>query len=376
MKNANSSIATRIREIRQRHGLSQMALAKRAGMVPAQLCKIESGRNDVTGTSLRRLAEALDTKVSVLLGEGSADEPERAVRAVRDAGSEGSLVPVLLSRMPEESVARIAETVAAFEKEMAEEEARLGIPSGVSVQLAYPYGIDDAAAALTARDMRFSLGLGSAPVQGLERTLELCGVRVLAVELAKDFPSMSFYDTSRHTLSIALNSRNTAERDVYRLAYEIGAATAFAKAAFATVRDEAATHRYIRGFAAAFLMPEEAVRRDVAQYGIAPDKWTLELLVMVKERYGVSAEAFALRLEKLGLVMPSVRAQLRERLHEYYAAHPNNMEPHSKKKKGQPVGRLEILKAAGGEVAVSSRLKAQSERIKNGTQTAEVIRKV
>ena len=95
-------------------------------------------------------------------------------------------------------------------------------------------------------------------------------------------------------------------------------------------------------------MPEESVRRDVAQCGITPGKWTFDLLVMVKERYGVSAEAFALRLEDLGLILPSVRTQLRERLHAYYAVHPKAMEPHGKFKLGRPAGRLAILKAAKG----------------------------
>lgn len=166
--------------------------------------------------------------------------------------------------------------------------------------------------------------------------------------MTNDFQSMSFYDTSCHTFSIVLNSRNTRERDVYRLAYEIGAVTAFAKAGFSTIRDEGETHRYLRRFSAAFLMPEESVRRDVAQYGITPGNWTFDLLVMVKERYGVSAEAFALRLEDLGLIMPSVRTKLRERLHAYYAAHPKAMEPHGKSKQGRSAGRLAILKAAKG----------------------------
>lgn len=348
MKVGEQSIATTIRQIRLSRGLSQTALAKRAGMLPAQLCKLESGRNDVTGSTLRRLSGALNVKVSELLGERVGVEREALDEKVKSFDYAEGSVPVVLSTWSAETVEKIAKCAVDFDHEMRCAESKLGIAHGASLQLIYPYGMDETDAALAARDMRNSLGLGIAPVQDLETSLELCGVRISRVTMTNDFQSMSFCDTSRHTFSIVLNSRNTRERDVYRLAYEIGAVTAFAKAGFSTIRDEGETHRYLRKFSAAFLMPEESVRRDVAQYGITPGKWTFELLVMVKERYGVSAEAFALRLEDLGLIMPSVRTKLRKRLHAYYAAHPKAMEPHGKSKQGRPAGRLAILNAAKG----------------------------
>ena len=348
MKVGEQSVATIIRQMRLAQGLSQTALAKRAGMLPAQLCKLESGRNDATGSTLRRLSEALNVKVSELLGERVGVERQTSVENAAVVNRVGGCVPVVLSSWSAETVEKIAKCAADFDREMRCVESKLGIAHGASLQLIYPYCADETGAALAARDMRNSLGLGIAPVHDLEANLELCGVRISRLTMTNDFQSMSFYDTSRHTFSIVLNSRNTRERDVYRLAYEIASVTAFAKAGFSTIRDEGETHRYLRRFSAAFLMPEESVRREVAQYGITPGKWTFDLLVMVKERYGVSAEAFALRLEDLGLIMPSVRTQLRERLHAYYAAHPKAMEPHGSSKQGRPAGRLAILKAAKG----------------------------
>ena len=346
MKVGEQSVATIIKKMRQAQGLSQTALAKRAGMLPAQLCKLESGRNDVTGSTLRRLSEALNVKVSELLGERV--EVERRVPDENAAAFDHmeSRIPVVQSTWTTESVEKMSKCASDFDHEILCVESKLGISHGVSLQLIYPYGADETGGALVARDMRNSLGLGIAPVHDLETSLELCGVRISRLTMTNDFQSMSFYDTSRHTFSIVLNTRNTRERDVYRLAYEIGAVTAFAKAGFSTIRDEGETHRYLRRFSAAFLMPEESVRRDVAQCGITPGNWTFDLLVMVKERYGVSAESFALRLEDLGLIMPSVRTKLRAKLRAYYATHPKAMEPHGKSKQGRPAGRLAILKAA------------------------------
>jgi len=46
-----------------------------------------------------------------------------------------------------------------------------------------------------------------------------------------------------------------------------------------------------------------------------------------KVRFNVSAEAFALRLEKLGLITPSLRMRFRDELRAYYQSHPKSMEP-------------------------------------------------
>ena len=54
------------------------------------------------------------------------------------------------------------------------------------------------------------------------------------------------------------------------------------------------------------------------------------LLVMMKSHFGVSAEAYALRLESLDLIVPELRIQLRDRLRAHYERHPNDMEPKPK----------------------------------------------
>jgi len=46
-----------------------------------------------------------------------------------------------------------------------------------------------------------------------------------------------------------------------------------------------------------------------------------------KVRFNVSAEAFALRLEKLGLITPSLRMRFRDELRAHYVQHPKAMEP-------------------------------------------------
>lgn len=327
------SPAVVIRRLRENANFSQLELSKRAGMSAAQLCKIERGSSALTSSTLRRVAEALGVSVSVLLGEGAATgEPVRAGGscAKRDGAVAGydCYVPVLSTACGDETVLR---ELARGDAKIAAEEERLGVSGQTALQLVYVYSADLRSAELLARDVRFSIGAGRQPVRDLAAVLESVGVRVMTIRRPAVFQSASFYNTSRRALVIALNSSNSAERCSYRLAYELGGAVRFASNGYKTVLDEGGEHRFLRDFAAAFLMPEEAVRGAVARLGIGPRQWTMKSLVYVKERFGVSAEAFALRLESLGLIAPSLRQTLRDELRARYAAHPRSMEPHPPK---------------------------------------------
>ena len=337
--------AVSIKELRIERNLSQLELSRRAGMSPAQLCKIERGSSALTSSTLRRIAEALDVKMSVLLGEGAANG--RATRRsdknfAKHAVSEVcDYVPVLSSSSGDGSVLR--EVVAADGK-IAAEESRLGIAGQAALQLVYPYAADPQSAELLARDVRISLGMGYQPARDVASVLESTGVRVVSIRRPAVFQSASFYNKSSRTLSMAVNSGNTAERNLYRLAYELGGAVRFALNGYETVLDEGLEHRFLRDFTAAFLMPEEAVRGAVARFGIGPRQWTMKTLVYVKERFGVSAESFALRLESLGLIAPALRQKFRDELHVRYKTHPRTMEPHPPKSQT----RLDIMEEVDG----------------------------
>ena len=59
-----------LRRLRIEKGLSQEALAERAGMVShAHLCRLESGRKQPTVEMLFRLADALEVSASAIVAE-------------------------------------------------------------------------------------------------------------------------------------------------------------------------------------------------------------------------------------------------------------------------------------------------------------------
>jgi len=56
----------RIRELRERAGLSQLALARRVGVPPAALCRWERNQIDPRASILPRIAAALGVRVDEL----------------------------------------------------------------------------------------------------------------------------------------------------------------------------------------------------------------------------------------------------------------------------------------------------------------------
>jgi transcriptional regulator with XRE-family HTH domain len=65
-----------IRQLRTERGLSQEELGLRAGIHPTWVSHLESGRNNPAWGSVRRLAAALDVKLSELAALAEAPEQD------------------------------------------------------------------------------------------------------------------------------------------------------------------------------------------------------------------------------------------------------------------------------------------------------------
>jgi transcriptional regulator with XRE-family HTH domain len=59
----------RLREIRQRQGISLRALKASSGIAVSNLARLEAGEGDPQLSTLRRLAKALGVTVAELIGE-------------------------------------------------------------------------------------------------------------------------------------------------------------------------------------------------------------------------------------------------------------------------------------------------------------------
>ncbi|KPF53729.1 hypothetical protein IP65_11900 [Novosphingobium sp. AAP1] len=65
---SDSIFATRLREAREKQGLSQAELAQRAELQPSAIAHFEANRRKPSFENVRRLAKALDVSSDYLLG--------------------------------------------------------------------------------------------------------------------------------------------------------------------------------------------------------------------------------------------------------------------------------------------------------------------
>lgn len=304
-----------------KRGLTQADLALRIGVAPARMCRIERGFNVPSFALVETVASSLDMSVGELVSGKYVRTPRPAM--VPKTAVQGTLIPVFNEEVPEADW----ECLLAFERELDALEANLGrsFPTVLPTSLRYVDG--GVAAEPLAEDIRHALGLGMLSAMGLPELLEYSGVRLCELNLGVGKRRTPFWNPERRGYTMIVNTADTPERQLYRLAYDLGAVCAFSSRGLVPLEDEGVDHRFLRDFAAAFLLPARSVRYVVAMCGIPPKGWSLLTLFELKSQFGVSAESFALRLESLGLIVPALRQKFREHLRAYYKDHPHDMEP-------------------------------------------------
>lgn len=62
-----SVVAMRLRQLRKQRGMSQEALAEKAGISRTYLARLETAKHDPTLTMLEKLAKALRVKIEALV---------------------------------------------------------------------------------------------------------------------------------------------------------------------------------------------------------------------------------------------------------------------------------------------------------------------
>lgn len=306
---------------RKAKGLKQFELAKRAEIAPAQLSKVENGRINPSFNMVERIAAALDSSIPELIyGEKGKSATKTDVEDVAEAESvkKSGYIPI---RSHEPDAAKAIKAL----KKCADDFVLSSAPNCTLVWKR-PYFRFEGAGAALAELLRNDLGLGTAPVGDLASALRYRGVVIEEAKLPKDVGSIALWDMSRKAPTIVLNSSVTAERRLYRLAYELGSVALYASLGV-RLDETLEQHRFLTDFTASFLMPGVTVRTCVAATGIAPDEWNINNIRPIKSYFGVSMESFALRLEELGLITPEKRLFLRDWCRAHYKIHPKAMEP-------------------------------------------------
>lgn len=268
-------ISKRLSLARHRRRLTAKALAALAGLAVDTISRLESGANQPDDGTVERLAHALGFPVGFFLS----DEPEvidtsavsfrsfsKMSARERDAALAAGALGLELSNWVEE---------------------RFSLPEPNFIDLSYE---TDAEAA--ANMLRQYWGIGERPIGHLIALLETQGARVFSLcENTASVNAFSFWRDGKPY--IFLNNFKTSESSNFDLAHELGHLVMHMHG---DPKEARSAEREADAFASAFLMPARDVRSRV------PRPITVDVVLMAKGRWRVSAMAMAYRLRALGMV--------------------------------------------------------------------------
>ena len=350
-KRNNQAIGRAIRELRQQKHILQAELAKRLGMLPAQLCNIERGKNSPSLRTMQRIADALEVTVNDLILTSATVKEE--IEIPQDIEEQPSEIHNLIYRHGFARISRegslptlsleVAIKLDGLMKDYLSVEEKCGVNQSMLLPLHIPFEKSDMGADMLARMVRRFCGIGNAIIFDVVELFEFLGIRVLFTDLPGDLESLSFYDRVKENLFIFLKEGISLERQQFRMAYEIANAYLYSSNKDLPVSDTRENRRFAKHFAESFLMPEETMRVTFLQLCIPKNAWTMDLLLRIKQRYGVSAESFIDRLEELGAIDKDTRQTFKDQLQTYYSEH-NGQEPMPEQRILSRHSRLEYLK--------------------------------
>lgn len=278
----------RLRVARQRRALTKKSLAAAVSVTPRTITGWEADEYPPDPDNLHLLSEVLVFPISFFELDDTAKTPTEAVSfrslSKKTAGQRDAVI----------AMCDIAKDVTVWINE------RFDVPA-----LAVPdlRGEDPVIAATL---LRQEWGLGNRPVKNLLHLVEAKGVRVFSLaENCREIDACSYW--SNDVSFILLNTEMSNERSRFDMAHELGHLVLHKHAAPSgrTAENEA------NAFASEFLMPEDSVRANRANY------WSVPSLIQKKRLWNVSVSALVYRVHQLGFMsdwhFKSLNIELRRR---------------------------------------------------------------
>lgn len=284
-------LAERLRLVRQARGLSQEELSEAMNRLVSKqaISKYEKGEDAPSARVLLALAEALRVPSSRLLEE---DEIEITTVAFRKKSAlrarERDRLAALLTCHLRDAV-RVRNLVAP------------GECFDLPVRSLDVRNLDDAES--QADKLRSQWGLGDEPISTVVDVLEEQGVSVCMVEADGQFDGLSAVARNKkgEACGAAVLCRDglTRERQRLNLAHELAHVVLNPGS---SVDEEDAAWR----FAGAFLAPKEKLLSDV---GELRRSISLDEMILLKKRYGISIQAMLMRLKNIGVLSEETTKQ-------------------------------------------------------------------
>ncbi|MBM4321205.1 MAG: ImmA/IrrE family metallo-endopeptidase, partial [Deltaproteobacteria bacterium] len=286
-----STIPANLRRLRQAKDLTQESLADRSGLSRAAYRKIEGGRSEPRVSTLQAIAAALDVRLTDLVA------PARTLTAIRFRS-----LKRLRSR--EQILVDVGRWLADFN----ELESLVGdLAGGASRRAGLPELVGRPDPVEAAAKVREAFGLGPAePIRDICGLLEAYGVKVGRMNLAShDFFGLSVAPADGGP-AVVVNSweRISVERWIFTAAHEMGHLLLHLADYDVTQTAESEEHeKQANAFAAAFLMPDDAFRREWDEtYGLP----FVDRVLKVKRLFRVSYRTVLHRLGSSLLVPGNV----------------------------------------------------------------------
>jgi len=278
----------------------------------------------------------------------------------------GDSIPALL----EGSINEVVHTVLELE-DMAGASKRATIPLHVPAEWT-ERGMEG-----LARSVREFMRIGDGVVFDYFELFESFGFRVAVLPMDESVSSISYYDPGNYNAFFFVNARHNAERQLFRLAYELGhiyleTDLLLRPASISPIRKSEEdrgekmldAHHSASKFAAFFLMPAGAVRATVEQLGLKRGKWSYEIVLRLKHRFGVSAETFLYRLNELGYASDGETETIAALIKAHYQR-TGYGEPGSSRRLLTPNGRIwDWVMTAEGRTNHAARLRGMVRRLK------------
>lgn len=347
-------IGKNIRFFRRSRNWTLARLSAKIGIQEGPLGRIERGLNLPSATVIYKLTKALDVPANALFA------PE--LTQARAAAEKTDVMFVTIDPEPLLPPKKLLMTCHEIMTAFHAMEDILKVQKHAYFPLCIPFEPDYTGMEQLSIQVRNYLGIGDAVVFDYLELFENFGLRIILfpfMKTADAFDGLSFFEPLHQNAFFFINSRKNTEKQLFSLVKELGKILIFN-----TIRTRKDSlfplpvpedgprpinpARAAKKFAATFLLPDTAVRTTVEQLGIIPDGWTWDLLLRIKHRFGISAEAFLYRLLELELITRSLGETFKIKIKQHYD-NTGFAEPDSSRRILSPNGRFfDLLMAAQG----------------------------
>ncbi len=348
-------IGNNIRWLRQQKGFTIADLASRIGMQPVPLGRIERCENTPSTTVLYHLSKEFNISLDAFFSK-SIEELQSHRQKVSKQPIQVSEKYFLgkLSPSTKKMVIEIIQSIGHLEE-------ICGVKKHANIPLLIPFIADRHGIENLAAKVRQYMDIGSGIVFDYFELFERKGLKAISLPLPKGVNSFSYYDHIYQNAFLFINSKTTPERQTFSLVYELGrvlissysiqrVSELFPEEDSGDLGEKPFTaHRAARLFAASFLMPKINIHNTVTQLNVYQKKWSYELLLRIKHRYGVSAQALLIRLKELEQIEINAAEECDKKLMVYYEK-TGYKEPGSSKRILIPNGRLWDLLLVGKNI--------------------------